>query len=508
MKFKTRKRAFVLGTGIMFLTALFGGFLSGCGKMSNNSGPNPAPTPSGAQTFAALTNTKTYARGLTVDSSGNVYVAGRTTANFLPCYGSASSCPSGSQGTTDYFITKYTNSGTRLWTQQLGRAGTISGLYAIAIDKSSNIYVAGASSNSIISNNVSSEYFISKYSANGNLIWSQQLAGGSANVSAMALDSSSNIYIFGTTNKNLVSCNGVSSSCSGNSQGSEDYFISKYTSSGNWVWTKQLGETGQMTGGYGGAVDSSGNAYIMGATTGNLASCNGVSSACSGGAQGTEDYYISKYASNGAWVWTKQLGEAGQSTEGLSVSIDSSANVYVTGRSTGNLVSCSGVSSSCSGAAQGQWDYFVSKYSSAGTWGWTKQLGESGTSTTAIGTAVDASSNVYVTGYTTANLASCNGVSASCSGSAQGVYDYFISKYASDGTWDWTKQLGETNLMALGSEIYISPTSNLYLAGDTTGNLASCNGVSTSCSGSAQGTQDYFISKYTTGGNWVSTNQL
>ncbi len=472
--------------------------------MSGNSG---GLTPSGTSTFATLNNTTTYVFGLVADSSNNVYVAGQTTANFLPCYGSASSCPSGSQGTTDYFITKYTGSGTRVWTQQLGRAGTISGLYAIAVDKSSNIYVAGASSSSIISTNVSGEYFISKYSPNGNLVWSQQLAGGGANVSSMALDSSSNIYIFGTTDKNLVSCNGVSSLCSGNSQGSEDYFISKYTSDGTWQWTEQLGETSKMTGGYSGAVDSSGNAYIMGATTANLASCNGVSSSCSGGAQGTEDYYISKYASNGAWVWTKQLGEAGQSTEGQSVSVDPSSNIYLTGRSTGNLASCNGVSSSCAGSAQGSWDYFVSKYSSGGTWGWTKQLGESGTSTTAIGTAVDASSDVYVTGYTTANLVSCNGVSASCSGSSQGVYDYFISKYATDGTWDWTKQLGETGLMALGGQIFVN-SSNLYLAGDTTANLASCNGVSSSCSGSSQGTQDYFISKYTSNGNWLSTNQM
>ena len=491
MSFKILKKRLVTATEILFLSGLFGGFLIGCGKLS---GVSNSSTTSGGQTFAMLSNTTTYASGLTVDSSGNIYVAGNTTANFLPCQ-IGSPCSTGSQGITDYFITKYTSQGSRLWTQQLGQTGTFTSVDTVVTDSSSNVYVAGTTNGNLESCNGSSSacsgtfsggYFISKYTSNGNWIWTRQLAN--YGVTAMAIDTSSNVYVFGKTN--------------------DSYFISKYNSMGTSIWTTQLSESGQSTEVYGGAVDSSGNAYIMGVTTGNLTSCGGVSSACSGNAQGIEDYYISKYTSGGDWVWTKQLGETSQSTEGLSVTVDASSNIYLTGRSTGNLVSCNGVSSSCSGAAQGRWDYFISKYTSGGTWSWTKQLGESGTSTTASGTTVDASSNIYVTGYTTANLTSCNGVSSSCSGSSQGVYDYFISKYASDGTWGWTKQLGETGLMALGSEIFIDPSANLYLTGDTTGNLTSCNGVSSSCSGNAQGTQDYFISKYTTGGSWVSTNQF
>jgi hypothetical protein len=327
--------------------------------------------------------------------------------------------------------------------------------------------------------------------------------------SVPVIDASGNIYASAYTAGNLVSCNGVSTNCSGAAQGARDYAVSKYNSSGAWLWTVQLGETGQMSTG-GAGVDPSGNVYIAGYTTGNLVSCNGVSANCSGTARGTDDYFITKYNSSGAWQWTIQLGETGKITYANAPVFDSSGNIYLSGSTKGNLASCNGVSANCSGSAHGSYDYFISKYNPSGVWQWTAQLGEVGSTLSAQAISSDASGNTYVSGSTNGNLVSCNGVSTNCSGSSQGSTDYFVSKYNSSGNWVWTVQLGETSQSTSG---YVSNDNNgnVYIGGSTTGNLASCGGVSASCAGSAQsgGTNtDYFVSKYNASGIWQWTTQI
>jgi hypothetical protein len=49
-----------------------------------------------------------------------------------------------------------------------------------------------------------------------------------------------------------------------------------------------------------------------------------------------------------------QLGETAKSTEGFSSTIDSEGNIFVTGYTTGNLPSCTGVSANCSGSVPSQ----------------------------------------------------------------------------------------------------------------------------------------------------------
>jgi hypothetical protein len=243
------------------------------------------------------------------------------------------------------------------------------------------------------------------------------------------------------TSGNLVSCNGVSANCSGSAQGvgnNGDYFITKYNSSGTWQWTVQLGETGVGLWVYL-SVAPMGDVIIGGYTTGNLVSCNGVSANCTGSSQGGvshPDTFVSKYNSSGVFQWTAQLGETGASTDGYGVSGDSSGNVYISGLTTGNLLSCKGVSANCSGSSQGggtNTDYFVIKYNASGAWQWTQQLGETGANVGQAMISADLFGNVNIGGWTTGNLVSCGGLSSNCSGSSQGVSDYFVSQYGPNG---------------------------------------------------------------------------
>ncbi len=445
------------------------------------------------------------------DSSGNLFAVGLTTSNFVSCGGVSANCSGSSQGTYDYFISKYNKAGVWQWTKQLGETGKTLTVRGGGVDGSGNVYVGGLTNGNLAScggvsancsgslTGVTQDYFISKYSSDGTWLWTKQM-GGTGNISTLSISVSStgDVAVVGTTFSNLVSCGGVTASCSGASQGTSDLFVSKYNTSGVWQWTKELGETAKTTSGNSVSIDSSGNVDVLGQSTGDMTTCSGVSASCTGSSTSGGDYFVTQYNSAGDWQWTKQLGEATKTNYAYQLATDGTGNVYVSGYTNANLVSCAGVSASCSGSSQGTTDYFISKYSNLGVWAWTQQLGETAKSAYGSGIASDSSGNIYVSGYTTGNLVSCGGVSASCSGSAQGTFDSYISKYNTSGTWKWTKQIGETAKSTLGAgKGGISTASGYaFMSGYTTGDLTTCGGISASCTGSSAGGQDFFIVKF------------
>ena len=106
------------------------------------------------------TSSKDYAYGVTTDTSGNVYVAGRTEGGLDG---------NSSAGDYDLFVVKYNSSGTKQWTKQLG---TSSSDYAngVATDSSGNVYVSGLTGGGLDgnSNSGSSDLFVVKYDSDGN----------------------------------------------------------------------------------------------------------------------------------------------------------------------------------------------------------------------------------------------------------------------------------------------------------------------------------------------------
>lgn len=147
------------------------------------------------------------------------------------------------------------------------------------------------------------------------------------------MDSSNNIYVTGYTDGGL---DGNSSS------GKQDFFLTKYNSSGTKEWTKQEGSSGNDFA-YGVAVDSSDNIYVTGYTDNKFHGNN---------KSGRFDIFLVKYNSSGTKQWTRQFGapsfleksqynSSGQMTtsedKGIGVAVDSSGNIYVTGNTEGGM---------------------------------------------------------------------------------------------------------------------------------------------------------------------------
>jgi hypothetical protein len=125
-------------------------------------------------------------------------------------------------------------------------------------------------------------------------------------------------------------------------------------------------------------------------------------------------------------------------------------------------------------------DMFLVKYNSSGTKQWTKQLGTS-LDDYGGGVSTDSSGNIYVTGSTKGGL---DGNTSS------GNDDFFLVKYNSSGTKQWTKQLGTTS-NDYGYGITTDSSDNIYVSGTTGGGL----------DGNTDGySNDIFLVKYNSSG--------
>ena len=172
-------------------------------------------------------------------------------------------------------------------------------------------------------------------------------------------------------------------------------------------------------------------------------------------------------------AFTKQLGSSGEDVA-IGVAVDSSGNSYVTGYTDGGL---DGNSSS------GKKDFFLIKYNSSGTKEWTKQEGSSGDDY-AYGVAVDSSDNIYVTGYTDKKLHGNNN---------SGRFDMFLVKYNSSGARQWTKQLeGSSKSFDNAQGLAVDSSDNIYVAGFTNGGLDG---------NTSSGKHDILLVKYNSSGS-------
>jgi hypothetical protein len=398
-------------------------------------------------------------KGLAIDSSANVYVTGNTNTGF-----------DGNtlMGATDFFVTKFDSSGTKAWTKELGVSSAITEAYSVAVDTSGNAYIGGTTRGGLDGNTLSgsSDFFVTKYSSAGVKAWTKQLGASGKSTYGLAVktDSSNNVFITGDTTANL----------DGNTLvGNLSYFITKYNTSGTKQWTKENGGASGRLYPYGITVDGSDNLVITGST--NVA-FDGHS------LTGVTDIFNAKYDTSGTKIWTTQLGgTAYTSVHVTGLGLDSSKNIYIGGYLPGSM----------DGLTQtGLNDFYLAKYNSTGSRLWSAQLGVASKSTTAAGIVLDSSSNVYITGSTRGGLDG---------NTLTGNTDFFLSKYNSSGTKQWTKQLGVASRVTDAYAVGADSSDNVYVVGATSGNL---DGVTIT------GTQDAFITKYNSAGTKQWTKLL
>ena len=280
---------------------------------------------------------------IATDLSGNVIVTGYSV---------------GAITSEDYTTIKYNSSGSRQWIAKYDKPteSDIDIATSLVLDNSGNIFVSGYS----VGNNTLEDIAVVKYDQSGNEMWVARYNGGgnSYDISTgLAIDINSNILVSGFTHSTA---------------NEEDYFVIKLNSNGAEQWVRTFNGTANgydITSGI--VADNQGNVIVSG---------------YSFGGDSQEDYATIKYNSDGVFQWERRYNGTGDSYDiATALKIDNSGNIYVTGYSLDPSTSE---------------DYLTLKYNTGGDLLWTERFnGPANGGDIANSLAIDASNNVYVSGF-------------------------------------------------------------------------------------------------------------
>ncbi len=206
-----------------------------------------------------------------------------------------------------------------------------------------------------------------------------------------------------------------------------DYLTIKYNSSGVQQWARTYNGPGNFHDqSYSIALDNSGSVYVTGGSFGN----------------GTErDFCTIKYNSAGDSQWVRRYNGPGNDIdEAISVIVDASGNVYVTGYSDDGI----------------NLNYHTIKYDSAGTIKWSATYnfptGGFGSEDRPHDMKVDAGGNVYVTGESSDGVAFLD--------------MYATVKYNSSGQQQWVARYqGGAEGLSQAYSLAVDVSGNVYVTG-------------------------------------------
>lgn len=341
----------------------------------------------GTQNFFQKSVTKT-------DASGNVYVAGAT---------------KNASGNYDMLLAKYNSSGVQQWIAQYNGAANYhdaaTGLY---IDGSGNVYITGFAVNDTAT--LTSDIITIKYNSSGTQQWAATYNGSGSSYDSGAdivVDGSGNVYITGSAYNTVPNTDAVTI---------------KYNSSGTQQWIVV----------YNGTSNDAGVKISLSGTTVTITAAVQVSS--TNYRHRTFDYTTSAGTLLGGTISSSTSVTQGEATD---IFRDALGNVYLTG----------GV------AVTGQ-GYNIStiKFDSTMALVWQRSY-NGGSNLDDFGNAlqVDASGNVYVTGYTT---------------DTTGDLNFITVKYNSSGTQQWASIYNDSlNGKDEGRGIVLDNSGNVYVTG-------------------------------------------
>jgi hypothetical protein len=334
-------------------------------------------------------------------------------------------------------------------TVEVGAAGGYTSGVATAVDSERNVFIAGNTSVGIdgLVNMGVSDFFLTKYDNKGKRVWTVQNGAPSAStyVKGIALDSAGNIYLCGYTNGAIDNHS---------LHGLEDYFITKYNSSGEKQWTVQAGAAAGSVNANAIAIDSNDNIFVVGTTNraidGQLL-------------HGAWDLFLSKYNTSGIRQWTIEDGNGGNAAP-ISIAVDKSGTVIIGGYSNRTF--------HATGATGGNYHYIGKYNGSNGSWVWTKSFAN----ITLGQIQVDGNGNIYGFGNTATSLS--------------------LTKINSAGITQWSVSNGPFNSTIFGLGLVISNAGDLYLTGTTEIGFQGQT---------LTGTRDYYLSKYNQSGTHLWT---
>jgi hypothetical protein len=368
--------------------------------------PDPnLPDPDDALIYSTYLggDARDFGNSIAVDTSGNAYITGSTGSNDFP---TEDAFQPNRGSLRDAFVAKINPSGEAILysTYIGGSADDLGG--SIAVDSAGNVYVVGTTESADFptpipnpfqgSNAGQQDVFVSKLNPfGGTFLYSTYLGGSQDDAgNGIVVDSNGEAYVTGRTlSDNFPTTAGVfQTSRSGNN----DAFVTKLNPTGTapLVYSTYLGGFSDDLGN-GIALDTSGNAYVIGSTESDNFP---VKDALQPFREGNSDAFVTKFNSTGTapLVYSTYLGGSVDDF-GNSIAVDISGNAYVTGRTKSTNFP---VANAFQGDLLGPQDSYVAKVNAAGdTLVYSSYLGGSNDD---VGNAiaVDGLGNAFVAGTT------------------------------------------------------------------------------------------------------------
>ena len=368
-----------------------------------------------------------YAQAMTLDSSNNAYVTGYTCSSDFPI---VNGFQTSMTGCYDGFVSKVSADGSSLLYSTYLGASSETIPYAIALNSSNDMYVAGFTYatdfpmqnafQSTVAPNDGGNYgqygFVTHLTADGSaLVFSTYLAGNTnvvqncgyicwgeptSTIQGIAVDASGSAYVAGNTNTyNFPTTVDAYMPTDSTPNNGQIMFVSEFSSSGSLLYSTYFGTTtGYPNSAAGIAVDSSGSAYLTGTaysdgtfpvTTPNLCDPGTYGWSCSNG-------FITKFNPTGTGLAYSTFLPVNNSATPQSIALDAQANAYVLSSVySGSMITVSPIE-----AFTNQSDLLITEIDPTGSiqlFG--TYLGGNGNDYPG-GIAVDASGSIYVSGYT------------------------------------------------------------------------------------------------------------
>lgn len=419
-------------TALLLLTANFVFFtLNSNAQAPNDLFANRAGGTNDDQAFA-----------ITVDASGNTYMAGFFESSIT--FGTTTLT---SAGNKDIFVVKSDASGNVLWAKRAGGSGGADKALSIVTDVNGNVFVGGTFDSPSISFGTSTltnggggctDIFIMKFDSSGNPQWAKSVGGTAFDYEhAVAVDANGNSYVVGEYGSTtIVAGTTTFSVTTGGSSNPYDIIIVKYDPSGNVLWAKSpKGSYQDFANSI--TVDSNNNTYVVGSFDSPTLNLGTTSLTNAGGPGGNPDLFIVKYDPSGNILWAQRGDDSYSGAR--SVTVDASDNVYVVGNFYGSSMTFGTINLINS---NGNNDVFIVKYDASGTVLWAKSAGGLGQDF-AYSVSVDANGNSYIAGSfesATMNFGTTSTLTNANSGGNSA--DIFIAEYDVSGNLLYAKSAG------------------------------------------------------------------
>ena len=269
-----------------------------------------------------------YGVAVRTDGGGNIFLSGYYTGT-IDLEGSMFAS-GGGLVKFNSFLAKFDATGEHIWSKSFGTSTEVLD-YGLMVDSAGDVVMTGQFTNTVDFGNGElvgkgkADVFLAKFNASGNPMWSKSFGDSESQIGLhAAADEANNVLVLGQFAGTIDF--GGSDLTTLASAGGNDVFVAKLDASGEHLWSKRFGYSGDQLGASI-VADGGGSVLIAGQFAGTIDfGGNALVSPA-----GETDGFLAKLDAFGGHVWSRKLGGGGGFQRVTDVDVDAGGNAFITG---------------------------------------------------------------------------------------------------------------------------------------------------------------------------------